>query len=208
MGTPLQLAPEREAALLTGLRAASESEKQRAVRAVLEHFHAPVFRLCLHLTGNRADAEDALQETLLALHRALPGFRAESQLSTWVYRITLRVALHVRARQPRDTSPLEEEAQALRFPDGSVPPDRLAAARQESTRLLQAMSRLSAEHRAVLSLFALEGLSHAQIASVLGIPEGTVWSRLHLARKKLMAAMEGAGGSPGLPTTGSPARER
>jgi RNA polymerase sigma-70 factor (ECF subfamily) len=195
MATPLQLAPEREAALLAGLRGASDPDRQRAVRALLEHFHAPVFRLCLHLTGNRADAEDALQETLLALHRALPGFRGESQLSTWAYRIALRVALQVRARRPSHTQPLEEGSEALRFPDGSVPPDRLAAARQESSRLLAAMARLSAEHRAVLSLFALEGLSHAQIAAVLGIPEGTVWSRLHLARKKLMAATEGEGGT-------------
>lgn len=195
MATPLQLAPEREAALLAGLRGASDPDRQRAVRALLEHFHAPIFRLCLHLTGNRADAEDALQETLLALHRALPGFRGESQLSTWAYRIALRVALQVRARRPSHTQPLEEGSEALRFPDGSVPPDRLAAARQESSRLLAAMARLSAEHRAVLSLFALEGLSHAQIAAVLGIPEGTVWSRLHLARKKLMAATEGEGGT-------------
>lgn len=62
--------------------------------------------------------------------------------------------------------------------------------RQEAERLHRAMQTLSADHRAVLSLFALDGLSHARIAEVLGIPEGTVWSRLHLARKRLRAALD------------------
>ena len=54
-----------------------------------------------------------------------------------------------------------------------------------------ALASLGAEHRAVLSLFAVEGLRHAEIAEVLGIPEGTVWSRLHIARKLLAAALGG-----------------
>jgi RNA polymerase sigma-70 factor (ECF subfamily) len=59
------------------------------------------------------------------------------------------------------------------------------AARDEARRVHAAMLRLPAEHRAVLSLLALEGLSHREVAEVLGVPEGTVWSRLHAARRRL-----------------------
>ncbi len=70
---------------------------------------------------------------------------------------------------------------------------RAAEGRLEAARLARAMARLGADHRAVLSLFAVEGLGHAEIAAVLGVPEGTVWSRLHAARKALGRAIEGAG---------------
>lgn len=62
-------------------------------------------------------------------------------------------------------------------------------ARDRARRLLVAMGRLSAEHRVVLSLFAVEGLSHREIAAVLGVPEGTVWSRLAGARKRLASEL-------------------
>lgn len=191
------LAPEREASLLAAIRGASESSRQSAFQELFAAFHKPLLSLCAHLTVDRSEAEDALQEVFLALHQALPGFRGEAKLSTWVYRIALRTALHVRARRPRDTTSLDARSPALEVPDGGVAPDQLASARQESARLARAMEQLSAEHRAVLSLFAVEGLSHAEVAEALGIPLGTVWSRLHLARKKLLAALDAQGGVSG-----------
>lgn len=133
--------------------------------------------LCLHLAGRRADAEDALQETFLAVHRGLPRFRGEARLSTWVYRIAVRAALRARARR-RDGAPVDPET-----PGGGG--EAALQARLEARRLAEAFSRLPAEHRVVISLFALEGLTHRQIAEVLGVPEGTVWSRLHGARRRL-----------------------
>jgi RNA polymerase sigma-70 factor (ECF subfamily) len=194
-GAPL-LAPAREAALLEGLRGSSAAGRQAAFQELFSAFHRPLLGLCHHLTADRAEAEDALQEVFLALHRALPGFRGEARLSTWVYRIALRTALHVRARRPRNTTPLDAQSAAMEVPDTGVAPDQLASARQESARLARAMEKLSAEHRAVLSLFAVEGLSHAEVAEALGIPLGTVWSRLHLARKKLLAALDESVSAP------------
>jgi RNA polymerase sigma-70 factor (ECF subfamily) len=63
------------------------------------------------------------------------------------------------------------------------------AVRDEARRATAALARLPAEPRALLSLFAIEGLSHAEVAEILGVPEGTVWSRLHAARKALLAEM-------------------
>lgn len=65
-------------------------------------------------------------------------------------------------------------------------------ARDEARRTLAALQQLTADHRAVLSLFALEGLSHREVAEVLGVPEGTIWSRLHGARKRLAELMGAA----------------
>lgn len=168
-----------EAAILAAARGKAE-ERGRAFDALFRALRKPVLALCLHLTGRRDDAEDALQETFLSVHRALPRFRAEARVSTWVYRIALRAALRVRARRPEPREPETEPAH-----DG----EPAMAARLEARRLAAALGRLPAEQRAVISLFAVEGLTHREIAEVLGVPEGTVWSRLHAARKRLAAEL-------------------
>lgn len=155
--------------------------REREYSALYADLRAPIFSLCLHLTQARADAEDALQDTFLAVHRALKDFRGEAELKTWVYRIAIRSALARRARSRRHAG--EALSPATEDPRPGV--EASVAARLEAERLGEAMGRLSAEHRTVLSLFAVEGLSHREIAEVLEIKQGTVWSRLHLARKKL-----------------------
>jgi RNA polymerase sigma-70 factor (ECF subfamily) len=152
---------------------------------------ARVLALCLHITGRRADAEDAVQEAFLAAHRALPSFRGEALASTWLYRIALRAALRVKARSRAAEAfgPIDPE---LPGADGMEE----ALAREEGRLLARALDGLSADHRALLSLFAVEGLSHRQIAAVLGVPEGTVWSRLHAARTRLAEALDGLRRAP------------
>jgi len=135
--------------------------------------------LCLHLCGNAADAEDALQETLLALHVA--RFRGESSVETFAYRVALRIALRIKSRRRQAGEPSGEPAASGA---GAI------EAAADVAKVLQAMARLPTEQRAVLSLFALEGLKHKEIAEVLGVPEGTVWSRLHAARKRLQMELE------------------
>jgi RNA polymerase sigma-70 factor (ECF subfamily) len=166
-------------------RARGDAEGRRlAGDEIFRSFRAPVLGLCLHLTGRRSDAEDAVQEVFLAVHRALPRFRGEARLSTWVYRIAIRAALAQRGAhgaRPPDES-LDE---SLSVPSGEA--DLIA--RDRARRLVVAMDQLAIEHRTILSLFAVEGMSHKEISDVLGIPEGTVWSRLHAARKELAHAL-------------------
>jgi RNA polymerase sigma-70 factor (ECF subfamily) len=138
--------------------------------------HRQVYALCLNLLGNRADADDALQDTFIAVSRALPSFRGEANVRTWVHRIAIRVALKHRARR-RPTDELGD-----RVPDGAPNPIMNHA---EADAMARALTALSFEHRLVLSLFAVAGLSHAEIADTLGLPEGTVWSRYHHAKRKL-----------------------
>ena len=134
-----------------------------------------VLALCLRLTGNRALAEDALQETFLDVHRGLAAFRGEAALGTWIYRIALRAAVRLRARRP--DLPIDD--------DPSFDPHATLEARDRVRRLQAALAALPSEQRTVLALFAVDGLTHPAIAEILGIPEGTVWSRLHSARRAL-----------------------
>jgi RNA polymerase sigma-70 factor, ECF subfamily len=171
----------REAALLTTIREGSRDASEHAFREVFLALRENVFALCLHLTGNRTEAEDALQEVFWAVHRGLRGFRGESRLSTWVHRIAIHTALRTRARR---RPMIAQEASTV-----SASPEDLAARREDIDRVRYALDRLSSEHRTVLSLFAIDGLSHQEIADILGVPKGTVWSRLHLARTRLREEM-------------------
>jgi RNA polymerase sigma-70 factor, ECF subfamily len=156
----------------------------RSFDDIFATFRSRVFALSLHVTADESDAQDATQETFVAIWRGLSRFRGDSALSTWIYRIAIRSALRVRARRP--------QTETLAFEP--VGEDRNPALESERSRQVRrALSRLTADHRTVLALFSLDGLSHQEIAETLGIPEGTVWSRLHLARKKLSAELRALG---------------
>lgn len=170
------LSSEEEAEILAGVRAGGDARRLASGR-LRRDLREPLHALCLHLTGSRADAEEAVREALAAADRGLPSFPGALRVTTWVYRIALRASLQVRARR-RDAGRLEAET-----PGGG---HTGTAVRDEPRRA--AMARLPAEHRAVLSLFAVEGLPHTEIAGILGIPERTVWSRLRAARLRLVAS--------------------
>jgi RNA polymerase sigma-70 factor (ECF subfamily) len=177
---------QTELALCARARTGSRAERDEAFEQIFRELRAQVFALCLHLTGGRAEAEDALQECFLAVHQAIGSFRGEARLATWVYRIAVRSALSVKARHRANHASLDEAAST---PSPGDDPEAQAATRQDVGRFLDALARLPEEHRVVLSLFAVEGLDHAQIAEIVGVPPGTVWSRLHHARKRLGALM-------------------
>ena len=181
----LSVAEEEE--LAEALRHGSARERARAFDALFDGLHDRLFAVCRNLTRSSAEAEDAVQEAFLAIHQAIGSFRGESRLSTWAYRIAIHAAMRVRARaRRRPGDPLDDDAP---IPSGSPGPDAIAAARQEARRVQLALDRMSDDHRMVLSLFAVDGLTHDEIAGVLGIPTGTVWSRLHGARKQLAAML-------------------
>jgi len=143
------------------------------------------------LLGDPSRAEDALQETFLAVWRYGDRFRGEGSLRGWILRIAAnlsrRVLLRERARQQRIRPP---------SPPGPVregPPEPatelLAQERAEAVR--DALARLPAEQRMAVSVSALGGLSTEEIAAILGCPPGTVWSRVHHAKRKLAHALRG-----------------
>ncbi|MFP2957684.1 RNA polymerase sigma factor [Myxococcus sp. 1LA] len=180
--------PWDEAALRSSLLSGNAAVREDVIRRLYEGLSDKLYALCLGITRDPSDARDAVQETFLSIQRSLPQFRGDAQLSTWAYRIAVRAAVAARTRRERHCG----DAVDAEVVDPRARVEETVELRERQRRLDAAMHALSLEHRTVLSLFALEGLSHAQIASVLGIPEGTVWSRLHLARKRLAAALEAA----------------
>jgi RNA polymerase sigma-70 factor (ECF subfamily) len=167
------------------LSAAPDRSRDAAFGELFTEYRARVFALCFHLVGHAADAEDALQETFFAVHRGLPGFRGEAHLSTWIYRIALRVALRVKSRRPKH----EANDRGNPAAEPAVTPEDPVIARERRADLTAALGRLPAEQQTVLSLFAVEGIPQKEIAAILGIPEGTVWSRLSAARRRLAAEL-------------------
>lgn len=168
--------PEQELLLRFGRGEPSERE---AAFAELHRRLAPgLFSLCRRIVGDPSGAEDALQETFLALHRALPRFRGEARLFTWAYRVALRVAHRHRARQERSRH------ESLVSEPGVDDASRVEEA-ELGDALDRAISSLRPVYREVFSLCCVEGLSRGDVAQILGIPEGTVWTHLHRARKEL-----------------------
>jgi RNA polymerase sigma-70 factor, ECF subfamily len=127
---------------------------------------------------------DAVQETALRAFRSLDTFRDDAAVSSWLYRVTYNVCLDLLARSRRQT----EVAQRFRWePEGYAPdPARRVSAGDELSR---ALDGLSPEHRAVVYLCIQQDLDHTTVAEVLGIPYGTVGSRLNHARAVLQRAL-------------------
>ena len=156
---------------------------------------AMVFRTLLRLTGTGEHIEDLAQEVFLRLYRALPGFREEALLSTYLYRITVNVAQDEWKRRRRDDRPLvsiSDESSA--WEDRLPHPDRNAEQQMGDAEFQQAVDRqlalLSGIERVVLVLYHQEERTYEQIALSLRMPLGTVRTHLHRGRKKLREALQ------------------
>lgn len=170
----------RAAALLADVKHGDPAHRRRAMDALVKELMPSLHALCANTLGSGADAEDALQESLVAIYRGLDRFRGDAMVSTWAYRITIRVAIrHAVKRKRHVSSELEDTVEAVS--------DTISAVRAKE--VLAALDKLSPKHKIVLALFAIQGLSHEEIAEILGLPVGTVWSRLHLGRQALAAIL-------------------
>ena len=145
-----------------------------------------VWRSLQHLGVGGADLEDLMQEVFVTAHRRLSTFRGESKLTTWLFGICLRLVLrHRRRAYFRWELPTAEPPEQA---DPQTPEDQYRA-RQADAELELLLERLSPERRATFVLFELEGQSCAEIAELSGVPIGTVYSRLHAARKHVYARL-------------------
>lgn len=139
--------------------------------------------LAYHLLGSREAMDDALQETYLAAYRGLSGFRGDSSLGTWLYRITYTTCLQ-RLRKARTMEPLPfDDQERVLVASGS---EEQVVARDE---LRRALSELSPERCASVLLVLRDGLTYAEAAEVLGVPQGTVASRVAAGRDQLVARL-------------------
>jgi len=154
-----------------------------------------VFRTLLRLTGSREHIDDLAQDVFLRLYRALPSFRGEALITTYLYRIAVNVAQDEWKRRRRDDRShvsLSDETSA--WEDRLAHPDRNAEERLEEREFQQAVEEqlqlLSKIERTVLILYHQEERSYEQISYTLGLPIGTVRTHLHRGRKKLREAIQ------------------
>lgn len=147
-----------------------------AFEELVRRYQTSIYRVALRMLGSRADAQDAVQETFVRAWRALPRFRHDSAVSTWLYRIVTRRALDKIASR-RTTGTLDE------VDLGGGPDPVQAAEHQERFRAVrQAIAKLPPEQRAALVLREFEGLSYQEVAHVLGASVPAIKTRIHRAR--------------------------
>jgi RNA polymerase sigma-70 factor, ECF subfamily len=173
------------------LVAAAQHGDAGALEQLLRAHHDRIHAVCRRITGNPEDALDATQEALIALARGIRRFDGRSAFSTWVYRVATNAALDELRRRRRRPEPVAEAGEGDR-PGGAAPAPRPAdIAADVATRLDvdRALGGLPPEQRAAVVLRDLLTLEYAEIATVLGIPIGTVRSRIARGRAALAAAL-------------------
>ncbi len=169
---------------------------RRAFELLVARHEGSLYRFTLRSCRGGREAEDALQDGLLAAWRGAPGFRGESAARTWLFQVVVN-ACHRRHRRRAgergDPEPLEA---AAAVPQDGPGPEERAGARELGRALDRALAALPAEAREVLLLRDVEGLSGADTAAALGLGLAAMKSRLHRARLELKAHVEGILGHP------------
>ncbi len=163
---------------------------RQARQALFERFRDTAYRVALRVTGRPEDALDVVQDSFIRAFERLGSFQREAGFQTWLLRIVTNRALDVlRSRKVRLAIPLDEGEDRPRYEPAAANPEDLPGADLEraelAERLRRAIDSLTPDQRAVFALYATGDLTYAQIAEALGIPIGTVMSRLYHARRRL-----------------------
>ena len=177
-----------------------EAELLRLARAgdtaAFERLAAPceqtVWRVCVRMTGNQQDAEDAMQEAMLKAWRSLGSYREEVQFSTWIYQIAVRCCLDaLRRRKSRESASLEELGEAGFAPaDPSDSPESAMLRQEKHAMLRAALETLPEDMREPLERFAVAGENYEAIAASLHVPVGTLKSRISRGRAALKKQLD------------------
>ena len=169
----------------------------QAFGALVERYQRRVTGVAQAIVHNQDDAVELAQETFVRAYENLSKFESRSSFSTWLYRIAANIAIDFRRREGRHIvlrgEDAETEIQRLPSPRGDS--FQQTARAQLSRRINDALKELTPEHRAVILLREVEGLSYDEISDVLQVPRGTVMSRLHYARGRMRAILKDLEGS-------------
>jgi RNA polymerase sigma-70 factor (ECF subfamily) len=164
-----------------------EGRPRDAFELLVHSYQHKVFRLAFAIVGDAGLAEDAAQEAFLRVWKALPNFRGDSALSTWIYAIARNCSLSlIESRRARAADSIEEPGVRLRLDN------RLAAASAPSRALFDVaalVAQLRPQYRQVLRLYYMEERSYVEVAALLDLPLGTVKTTLHRARLELATAL-------------------
>jgi RNA polymerase sigma-70 factor, ECF subfamily len=196
------------------LVAAAQSGDRRALDTLLRRHYDRVHAVCRRIAGSSRDADDAAQEAMISIVRGLPRFDGRAQFSTWAYRIATNAALdELRRRKRRPALHVVDEEGAVPEPVDPLA-DRQVTGIVDRMAIDAALDELPEEFRAAVVLRDVGDLDYAEIAEALGVPVGTVKSRIARGRAQLTTALgnrepgtgrpNAAGGRPTAPPPNPP----
>jgi RNA polymerase sigma-70 factor (ECF subfamily) len=170
---------------------------------LVERYQGRLYRMALRVLRDEEAARDAVQEGFLKAYASLARFEERSSFYTWLYRLVMNQCIDMRRRERadrrvawREGDPIEEgmlePAEGAQLPAASAPLDEVAR-KELREHVARAVDALPEAARTTLLLREVDGLSYAEIAEAQGIPQGTVMSRLHYARRRVQQAMRAAG---------------
>lgn len=165
-----------------------------AFGVLVSRYQDRLFNTVYRLVGNPEDAADVVQEAFLSAYQSLGSFKGDAQFFTWLYRIAVNAAITHRRKQRGGLQAIKTSDSA----PGIEPLDPAPASRpghhlemeEDERRVHEALQRLSSEHRAVLIMKDMEDMKYEEMAEVLGVPVGTIRSRLHRARLEIKEILE------------------
>ena len=181
-----------DALLIEGLREGDMT----ALAILVEKYQQLVYRVAIQITQNHEDANDVMQDTFLKVYDSIHSFREDAMFETWLYRIVVNHAMNLVKRRKRrrethflDVDGSELSLNAVQATGSASDPQKYLEKKELQKWVTQAVDSLPVKHRTVIILHEFEGLTHPEIASILGCSEGTVRSRLHYARRKLRSLL-------------------
>jgi RNA polymerase sigma-70 factor, ECF subfamily len=155
---------------------------------LVSRYQDRLYNSVLRLGDNTEDARDVVQEAFLHAYQSLHSFKGDSLFFTWLYRIAVNTAISLKRKQRPvlriHTGDGKTEIDPL-DPSASSQPGHAMEMAEEERKVHEALGKLSTEHRAVLVMKDMEGMKYEEIAEVIGVPIGTVRSRLHRARLEI-----------------------
>jgi len=168
-----------------------------AFDTLVRKYRERLYGIIYNLTSNREDAADLTQDAFIKAFSSINRFQGKSAFFTWLYRIGVNTALsHLKRNRFRRFFSLEtiqeegSHAQVLETLASKNKSEKGALLNELQEKLNEAMQKLSPKHRTVVVLFEIEGLSHQEIADIVGCSVGTVRSRLHYAKQQLQADLK------------------
>jgi RNA polymerase sigma-70 factor (ECF subfamily) len=181
------------------VRVAREGDRIAFDRIVLK-YRDPIVGLCVRLLGDYADGEDAAQEVFVKVYRNIASFKGDSLFSTWIYRIAVNTCRNrqtswwarLRKRAVRlDGEPESDGGRPAEIADTSMSPEKDLERRRTAEAITRGLRALPRNHRELIVLRDVQGLSYEEIERVTGLAEGTVKSRLARARTALRNELKG-----------------
>lgn len=170
-------------------------------RVLVDRYQHRALAVAIGIVGNRDDAEDLVQHSFLKAYSNLASFRGQSSFYTWLYRILYNLSIDLSRKAYRRSEMQVEEGVSIeaiasrvggdpeQYMGHVVGPEEAFNRAEMREAFSEALEELSPEHRSVLMLREIEGLSYAEISETVGCTKGTVMSRLHHARKRMQARL-------------------